>query len=73
MNQKQRVLDYLRSGNTITSLDAFHELGITQLATRIFELKQQGYPIQSKRIDVENRFGEECAVCEYYLGDTICS
>jgi len=73
MSQKERLLEHLQTGNTITSLGAYDQLGITQLATRIFELKQQGYPVHSKRIDVKNRFGEECGVCEYYLGDTICS
>tara|TARA_R100001198_G_C5187025_1_gene181198 strand:- start:338 stop:550 length:213 start_codon:yes stop_codon:yes gene_type:complete len=67
MSQKLRVLEHFESGNTITSLEAYDQLGITQLATRIFELRQQGYPIEARRIDVKNRFGEECAVCEYYL------
>jgi hypothetical protein len=67
MSQRERVLDHFKSGKTITSLEAYNELGITQLATRIFELKQEGYPIQSNRITVTNRFGEECGVSEYYL------
>ena len=67
MGQLERIREHFEGGNTVTSLEAYDKLGITQLATRIFELKQQGYPIQSRRIDVENRFGEECSVCEYYL------
>ena len=69
MGQRERVLEHFKSGNTITCLEAYDKLGITQLATRIFELKQQGYPIQSNRIKVTNRFGEKCGASEYYLED----
>ena len=67
MSQRERILEHFEGGNTFTSLEAYDKLGITQLATRIFELKQQGYPVQSTRIKVTNRFGEECGVSEYYL------
>jgi len=67
MGQRERIIEHFRSGNTITSLEAFSSLGVTQLASRIFDLKQQGYHIDSTRIKVSNRFGEECSVSEYYL------
>ena len=67
MGQRERIIQHFRSGNTITSLEAFSSLGVTQLASRIFDLKQQGYHIDSTRIKVSNRFGEECSVSEYYL------
>jgi len=68
MSQADRVLSYLESGNTITTLDAFKELGITRLGARIFELRQQGHPVQSNRLTVTNRFGEDCSISEYYIG-----
>ena len=52
---------------TIT-LDAFKELGITRLGARIFELRQEGHPVQSNRLTVTNRFGEDCSISEYYIG-----
>jgi hypothetical protein len=67
MGQRERIIQHFRSGNTITSLEAFSSLGVTQLASRIFDLKKQGYHIDSTRIKVSNRFGEECSVSEYYL------
>lgn len=67
MGQRERIIEHFKSGNTITSLEAFSSLGVTQLASRIFDLKQQGYHIDSTRIKVSNRFGEECSVSEYYL------
>ena len=68
MSQADRVLSYLERGNTITTLDAFQELGITRLGARIFELRQQGHPVQSNRLTVTNRFGEDCSISEYYIG-----
>ena len=67
MSQADRVLSYLERGNSITTLDAFKELGITRLGARIFELRQQGHPVQSNRLTVTNRFGEDCSISEYYL------
>jgi hypothetical protein len=69
MSQKERILQHFKSGNTITSLEAYNELGVTQLATRIHELKAEGYPILSDRIKVTNRFDEQCLVSKYYLAE----
>lgn len=67
MTQQERVLSYLQDGNKLTCLNAFNELGITQVASRIFELKEQGYPIAKKMITVKNRYDEKCSVAEYYM------
>ena len=48
MTQQQRILEYLEQGNTITTLNAFNELGITRLASRIYDLKASGVAIQRK-------------------------
>lgn len=67
MTQADRVLDYLKSGKTITTLNAFKELGITRLAARIYELKRDGHEVKKNTITVVNRFDENCAVAEYYM------
>jgi hypothetical protein len=64
--QQQRVLDYMRGGNSITSLDAFRELGITRLAAVIYNLKTDGHLIGSRRKTVQNRWNEKCSVSEYF-------
>lgn len=68
MNQRKRVLDYMRTHDGITSMDAY-DLGITQLATRIFELKKEGVNIQKERINITNRYGEHSHYDRYYLGE----
>jgi len=67
MNQKQRVLDYLRSGNTITSLDAFHELGITRISAVVYNLKRDGHHLIKENVTVKNRFDEECTIARWSL------
>jgi len=67
MTQSERVLKYLEDGKKLTCLNAFNELGITQVAARIFELKEQGHPINKKMISVTNRYDEKCSVAEYYM------
>nr|BAR35113.1 hypothetical protein [uncultured Mediterranean phage uvMED] len=69
MTQQERVLSYLQDGNTLTCLNAFNELGITQVASRIFELKEQGHPIDKRMIKVTNRYDEKCNVAEYFYGE----
>jgi hypothetical protein len=67
MTQANRVLDWLQSGQTITTLDAFRELGITRIAARVFELKKEGHAVSKRTLTVTNRFDEVCHVAEYFL------
>ena len=43
--QYKRILAYLRRHGKITPAQAFHDLGISKLSTRIGELIELGYPI----------------------------
>lgn len=63
--QCARVIKYLTDYGTITSAEAFVELGIMDLPKRISELRQRGVEIADKTIRVENRYGEACHVKEY--------
>lgn len=65
--QHDDILNYLRKYGTITPWQAFYDLGITKLATRISELRQAGYNIGKRRITVKARNGRETIVCEYWL------
>ena len=67
MTQAERVLDWLQSGKTITTLDAFKELGITRIAARVFELKEQGVLVKKRMLKVINRYDETCHVAEYFI------
>ena len=70
-NQRQRIINYIRKFGSITSLEAYKGLGITQLATRIKELKEEGYEFKTEWESSINRFGEKTDYKRYYLKDII--
>jgi hypothetical protein len=49
---RQRILEYLQLGYTLTTLDALHLFQCMSLAPRIFELKQQGHAIKKEMVQV---------------------
>ena len=67
MTQTQRLLEYLKTHQTINPMEAWRELGIYRLASRICELKKDGHCIIAGRVDVDNQFGEKCTVAQYNL------
>lgn len=67
MTQKQRLLDYLYEGNTVTTLDAFRKLGITRISAVVYDLKKDGHNLITERVSVKNRYGEKCSVCRWSL------
>ena len=66
-NQKNRILEYMRQHNGITPMEAFGELSITKLATRIGELIEDGYKIRKVWVDDVNRYGEHVRYMRYFL------
>lgn len=71
INQRQRIINYIREFGSITSKDAYNDLGITQLATRIKELKELGYEFRTEWESSKNRFKEPVSFKRYYLADIV--
>ena len=65
MTQSEMVIDYIREFGSITQLDALRDLGVMRLASRISDLKKDGYLIDSKPEAVLNRYGEKCYIKRY--------
>ena len=63
--QTDRVLAYIREFGSITQIEALRDLGVMRLASRVSDLKKQGYPITSKVVAVKNRYGETCHIKRY--------
>ena len=61
--QNEQILSYLKRGKPITPLKALRDFGILRLASRIHELKKQGHPIQSGKVE---RRGKH--YCAYWMG-----
>lgn len=67
--QKQRIINYMRQFGSITSYEAYADLGITQLGSRIDQLKKEGYEFKTEWESSTNRFGERTDYKRYYLVD----
>ena len=67
MTQKELIIQYMNDFGSITTIEAFSDLGITKLTTRISELRRDGYVIASKRIDKKNRYGKKDKFNRYWL------
>lgn len=65
--QVRRVLDYMQQHGSITQYEAMVDIGVMRLASRISELKRDGYQINKKMVAVKNRYGETCHVNQYSL------
>lgn len=67
MNLHTLVLEHLKSGRSITSLEAVNLYGATRLAAIIFDLKKSGHDIVKKMITVPTRYGKTTRVAQYTL------
>ena len=67
--QCQRVVKYMQDFGSITHLEASADIGVYRLASRITDLKKQGYRIDVKMEQGKNRYGEPTRYARYSLAD----
>lgn len=67
--QKDRILEYIRNFGSISSFEAYANLGITQLGARIDQLQKDGYQFKTEWEQRKNRYGEYVNFKRYYLVD----
>lgn len=67
LNQREKIIAYIEKYGSITPLDALREFGCMRLATRIFELKEDGYKIKTVIEKAKNKSGEPVHYARYYL------
>ena len=65
--QQERVLNYMNEFGSISSLEAFKDLGVTRLSAVIFNLKRKGHVISSITEKSQNRYGEPVHFSRYRL------
>lgn len=65
--QCQKILEYMKRFGSITQLDALRDIGCMRLASRISDLRGQGYPIGRRMKTGKNRYGDDIYFAEYYL------
>ena len=58
LTQRDRIIRHMLDYGSITSLEAVQEYGIMRLASRISDLKREGYDISKDMESGKNRYGE---------------
>jgi len=62
MSQRDRILDWLKSGKTLNRLNSWDQLGVIEAPARISELRAAGHLIETKMVTVRNRYGEDVRI-----------
>lgn len=65
MTQYDLILDYIDKFGSISPMEAFNDLGITKLATRISEMTRNGYTFNKRMETRENRYGAKVSFMRY--------
>lgn len=68
MNQREQIYDYIVVFGSITPMDAFADLGITKLATRVSEMRAEGVDIIGEWESKKNRYGKTIRYMRYRIG-----
>lgn len=61
------ILKYIHDYGSITPLEALKEFGCMRLASRINDLKNQGYNIVSEKVSIKNRYGKKVSFAKYSI------
>lgn len=67
MTQKEAVLKHLQRYGKITDLEAYQNYAIRRLGARIWDLRNEGYPIKTENTHQKNRFGQMTMFATYIL------
>lgn len=69
MTQRELILNYIKEFGSITPMEAFADLGITKLATRISEMRRDGEHFKIETVRTKNRFGKTVYYAKYSMED----
>lgn len=67
MKQTERIMEYIRRFGSISSKEAFNDLGVTRLSARIADLKDEGVEFTDEWESSKNRFGETVSYKRFRL------
>lgn len=65
MTQAERIMKYIDDFGSISPMEAFHDLGITKLATRVSEMKRNGIKFNQHYEESKNRYGDTVRYMRY--------
>ena len=67
LSQCEMIIRYIKEKGSITTLQAFTDIGCTRLASRINDLKKEGYRFRDEIVTSKNRDGHKVSYKRYYL------
>ena len=65
MTQREAIIEYITEFGSITPMQAFADLGITKLATRISEMRKEGMDFKIEMVSTKNRYGKSVSFAKY--------
>lgn len=66
-SQKDDLVNYMRIHGSVTRMEAFSDLGICELASRIGELEKDGHKIEREWVDGRAKNGRSWRIVRYRL------
>lgn len=66
-SHEKMILDYMRKHGSITAMDAIRDFGCMRLASRVSDLRDDGYNIETVLEVGKNRQGDSVRYARYYL------
>lgn len=67
MTQREEILNYIKEFGSITPMDAFYDLGITKLATRVSEMRRDGVAFKIETVKHMGKRGKIVRYARYSL------
>lgn len=71
MTQRDAIIDYITEFGSITPMQAFSDLGITKLATRISEMRKDGWRFKIEMVSTKNRYGKSVSYAKYSFSEGV--
>ena len=68
MKQTERIIKYVNDFGSISTLEAFRDLGITRLSARIWDIEKSGKTVRREMEIGKNRYGEVTHWTRYRIG-----
>lgn len=69
MTQREAILQYITEFGSITPMQAFSDLGITKLATRISEMRKDGWKFKIEMVTVKGRYQRMVTYAKYSFAE----
>ena len=65
ISQKQRVIKYIKDFGSITTFQAYSDLGVTRLSAVMYNIKKDGIKVKTETGKAKNRYGDSTCFARY--------